>query len=122
MFDSLILGLLILQSTSAPLTSSDDVVVTVNPPAVVFSCPQDPNPQVLTGSENIDITATDDIAVLGVQVKIDDTNFGPERTIGIFTLPWDTTAISNGCHTVSAVARDNDGNLGTAVKIVYINN
>jgi hypothetical protein len=66
--------------------------------------------------------ASDDVAVVGVQIKLDATNMGSELTSSPFSMMWDTTTASNGCHTLSAVARDAAGNLGTIALLVTVSN
>ena len=66
---------------------------------------------------SITATAFDNIAVAGVQFKLDNTNLGSEDTASPYSISWDTTATSNGSHTLSATARDQAGNQETASNI-----
>jgi hypothetical protein len=54
---------------------------------------------------------SDNVGVVGVQFKMDDVNYGPELTSSPFSVTWDTRTVTNGCHIVTAVARDATGNL-----------
>src|SRR6266702_4425418 len=46
------------------------------------------------------------LVVAGVQFKLDGANLGAEDTSAPYSVSWDTTAASNGSHTLTAVARD----------------
>ena len=59
-------------------------------------------------------TATDDIGVAGVRFKVDGANIGAEDTASPYNVAWDITNATEGNHTITAVARDTDGNLTTS--------
>src|SRR5262249_19325467 len=61
--------------------------------------------------------ASDNIQVAGVQFLLDGTNLGVEVTSTPYSLNWNTTTVSNGAHTLSAVARDTSGNTATAAAV-----
>lgn len=72
---------------------------------------------------NVLATATDNIAVAGVQFLVDGVNFGPEITSPPYAVVWNTTAFANGQHTLAARARDAAGNVTTTAAItVTVNN
>jgi hypothetical protein len=59
-------------------------------------------------------TSTDDVAVAGVQFKLDtNTNIGSEVKGAPYTTTWDATSLS-GSHTIIAVTRDAAGNYATS--------
>ena len=66
-------------------------------------------------------TASDNVGVMGVQFRMDGTNVGAEDPSAPYSMSWNTTAVANGAHTVTAVARDAAGNstvsLGIAVTV-----
>ena len=62
-------------------------------------------------------TASDNVGVAGVQFKLDGANLGTEDTASPYTKTWNTTATSNGSHTLTAVARDAAGNTTTATAV-----
>ena len=71
----------------------------------------------------VSTTAADDVAVAGVQFKLDGANLGAEQTAGPYGLTWDSTPTVNGNHTLTAVARDAAGNTTTATAVVVtVNN
>jgi hypothetical protein len=96
------------------LSTSDDVIIAV---VDAESCGA-----MVSGAMAVVADASDDVAVVGVQVKLDDTNMGSELTSSPFSIMWDTATASNGCHTLSAVARDAAGNLGTTALLVTVSN
>jgi glucose/arabinose dehydrogenase len=68
-----------------------------------------------TGAQLSDIVtvtadATDNAGVAGVQFLVDGVAVGPEDTTAGYALTWDTRTVSNGAHTLTALARDTSGN------------
>jgi hypothetical protein len=55
--------------------------------------------------------ASDDVAVAGVQFRLDGANLGAERTVAPYAIAWDTTTVPDGAHTLTAIARDTSGNV-----------
>jgi len=63
------------------------------------------------------------VGVAGVQFKLDGSNLGTEDTTSPYSVSWNTTAVTNGPHTLTAVVRDAAGNTSTAANVsVTINN
>jgi glucose/arabinose dehydrogenase len=82
------------------------------PPTVSISSPS-------AGAQVSDIVnvvadASDDVGVAGVQFFVDGVANGPEDPDSPYGLAWDTRAVSNGAHTLTARARDPAGNLTTS--------
>ena len=63
---------------------------------------------------SVSATATDNVAVAGVQFLLDGAALGSEDTTAPYSMTWDTTTAPNGVHTIQARARDTAGNLGTS--------
>jgi chitodextrinase len=61
-------------------------------------------------SVTITATASDNVAVAGVQFQIDGVNVGAEVTAAPYTITWNSTTVTNATHSVTAVARDTSGN------------
>ena len=106
-------------------TTSAAVTVTVmndtTPPSVSISSPA--AGATVSGTAMVVASATDNVAVAGVQFKLDGANLGAEVTTAPFQTAWDTSTAQNGSHTLSAVARDPAGNTSTAVAVsVTVNN
>jgi spore germination cell wall hydrolase CwlJ-like protein len=80
----------------------------VAPPSVAIAAPG--SGMVLTGTAGVEATATDNVAVAAVQFQIDGAPVGPELTNAPYRLNWDTTTVSDGTHTLTAIARDSTGN------------
>jgi parallel beta-helix repeat protein len=81
-------------------------------PAVSISNP--PESAVVSGTIAVVINASDNVGVVGVQLKVDGVNVGAEKLSAPFSISWNTTGWSNGNHVLQAVARDAAGNLATS--------
>jgi hypothetical protein len=62
----------------------------------------------------VSANASDNVAVVGVQFKADGANIGSEDTSAPYSVSWNTAAVSNGSHLLTAVARDAAGNTTTS--------
>jgi peptidoglycan/xylan/chitin deacetylase (PgdA/CDA1 family) len=60
------------------------------------------------------------VGVTGVQFKLDGNNLGPVLTTAPYMYTWDTSAVSNGLHTLTAVA-SNAASLTTTSTSVSVN-
>jgi hypothetical protein len=103
-------------------TTSTGITVTVNnpvpdttAPSVSISAPS--NGSSVSGSVNVTASASDNVGVVGVQFRIDGSNFGSEDTSAPYSISWNTSSVSVGNHTITAVARDSAGNTTTATTI-----
>jgi hypothetical protein len=72
------------------------------------------------GTVNISADASDDIGVVGVQLKVDGKPIGSEFTALPYARSWNTVAISNGTHILTATARDAAGNATTSTPVTVI--
>jgi hypothetical protein len=70
----------------------------------------------------VQATATDNLAVVGVQFKIDGVPLGAEDTVAPYDVPWDTTTVVDGSYTITAEARDVTNNIGVASVVVTVHN
>jgi Bacterial Ig domain len=59
-----------------------------------------------TVSATVTVSASTNAPVAGVQFQLDGASVGAEDTSAPYSISWDTTATSNGAHTLTAVARD----------------
>ena len=64
---------------------------------------------VVGGTVTLTATAADDIAVVGVQFKLDGTAIGGEDVEAPYEMSWATDPVSDGLHALTAVARDAAG-------------
>jgi len=91
------------------------------PPTITLTAPA-PGSSVL-GSVTVSANASDNVGVAGVQFKLDGANLGTEDTSNPYSTSWNTTTVSNGSHTLTAVARDTAGNRATSAQVmVNVNN
>jgi hypothetical protein len=104
-----------LTASDGVLTSTDDVVVIVD--AGSSSCGP-----LAAGTMRLTADASDDVGVIGVQFTLDGANLGPEQTSAPYSMDWNTLTVANGCHTLTAVARDAAGNRGIGTLIVNVSN
>lgn len=77
----------------------------------------------VSGTISLTANATDNTAIAGVQFKVDNQNVGSEDTTSPYSIPWNSTTVSDGTHTITAVARDtaNNTTTATAVSVTVIN-
>ncbi len=86
------------------------------PPATMLTNPG--SGTIVSGTITLTATATDNVAVAGISFKVDGVQVGVEDTAGpTYSVTWDTKLSSNGTHTLTAVGRDTNGNLGTSASI-----
>ena len=78
------------------------------PPTVAITSPA-ANAQV-NAIVNVTADASDNVAVAGVQFRVDGVDVGAEDSAPPFALAWDTRTVPNGAHTLTARARDTSGN------------
>ena len=81
------------------------------PPQVSISSPA---AGTVSGPIAVNASASDNLAVAGVQFKRDGQNLGAEDTSAPYSVPWDTRNELNGTHVLTAVARDAVGNTATS--------
>jgi hypothetical protein len=71
----------------------------------------------VAGTITVFVSATDVAGVSGVQFKLDGADLGPEVSATPYVISWNTTLSTDGTRTLSAVARDAAGNIGTALPV-----
>jgi hypothetical protein len=93
----------------------------VAPPVVSLFSPGIVGSSTLTGTVSLTATAADDWAVGGVQFQLDGQSIGAEITtpspLTKYTISWDSRAVPNGTHTLTAVARDTSGHATTSAGV-----
>jgi hypothetical protein len=87
---------------------SDDTTA----PTVSLTAPT--NGATVLGTVTVSANASDNVGVVGVQFRLDGVNLGAEDTSSPYSIAWDTTAVANGSHSLTAVARDAAGNTRTS--------
>ena len=68
----------------------------------------------ISGSVDVTAGASDNVGVAGVRFKLDGQNLGSEDTTSPYSRTWNTLAVPNGTHELTAVARDAAGNTKTS--------
>ncbi|GEM_PF-2442411 len=76
----------------------------------------------VSGTVTLSATASDNVAVAGVQFKVDNSNLGVEDNTAPYSASWDSKIVSNGSHTITAIARDAAGNTNPTSVTVTVNN
>lgn len=99
-------------TTDQTFTTLASIVPDTTAPSVSITAPSADT--TISGIVNLSAAASDNIGVAGVQFRVDGSNLGPEVTIVPYAGSWDTTGMSNGTHTITAVARDAAGNRTTS--------
>jgi hypothetical protein len=83
------------------------------PPVVTITAPL--NNATVAGTITLTATATDpDSPVSFVQFRVDGANVGAQLTSAPYSLSLNTATLSNAAHTLTAVAQDPSGNVGTS--------
>src|SRR2546429_82973 len=105
--------LLGVQYTSDPVTvtvanSAPPPPADTTPPTVSITSPA--NGETISGTVPVRASASDNVGVMGVQFFRDGTALGAEDTTAPYSVSWNTTTVSDGSHTLTAVARDAAGN------------
>jgi outer membrane protein assembly factor BamB len=85
------------------------------PPTVAVTAPLAGT--TISGTVTVTAAANDNLAVAGVQFKLDGNALGAEDTNVPYSVPWDTTTAIAGGHTLSAVARDAAGNTTSSADV-----
>jgi PKD repeat protein len=105
-------------SSGTDIETKADYITISNaiPPTVLITFPGSKDK--VSGAITVSASATDNAGVAGVRFKLDDSDIGAEDTIAPYSISWDTTAIGNGRHILSAVARDIFGNASTSPSVI----
>jgi hypothetical protein len=112
-------GQTIMSRQPIPLETADEVPCSGDCTAPNVSMTAPSNGATISGSSvTLSATCTDNVACLGVQFKRDGVNIGTEDSSAPYSVTWDSTTVSNGSHTVTAVARDAAGNRTTSSGVV----
>jgi hypothetical protein len=106
--------------------SSSPVSVTVNnvdltPPSATIDAPV--NGTAVSGTVTLSVSATDNVGVTKVDFLVDSALIGTVTGASPFGALLNTTQLSNGPHSISAIAYDAAGNAGNAAPVsITINN
>jgi hypothetical protein len=92
----------------------------VTTPAVTITAPA--GTTTVSGALTVSGTAGDSAGIASVQVGVDDGVAQPATGTTDWTTSLDTTALTNGTHTINVEATDTAGHVGTASVTVTVNN
>jgi hypothetical protein len=106
-------------STTARVSVTVDNADTT-PPSLAVSAPS-PGATV-SATVTVAGTAADDTALSGVAVAVDGGTYAPAQGTTNWSLPLNTSAYSNGSHTISVKATDGSGNVSLATVPVDVQN
>ena len=76
----------------------------------------------VTGTVSLLATAADDIGVAGVKLLLDGVLMGTELTAAPYGINWNTVGVTNGSHTITAIARDAAGHETTVSVTITVAN
>jgi len=83
-------------------------------PVSAITSPKDGS--TVTGKVTAVISAADNMSVTRVELYVDEILLSADTTEP-YSIQWDTTAVSNGSHTLLAIAHDAAGNTGPSIPI-----
>jgi hypothetical protein len=112
--------------TANTKTTSAGVSITVNntstaPPTVSITSPA--NGATVSATIAVTATASSSIGIAGVQFQVDGVNNGAAVTTAPYSLSLNTTTLSNGAHTLKAVATDTANTKTTSAGVsITVNN
>ena len=92
------------------------------PPTVALTAPA--NGATVSGTVTLTATATDNVAVTGVQFQLDGATLAGTPTVAgsTYTFSWNSKTATNGTHTLAAIASDAAGNTATSSVSVTVAN
>ena len=99
------------------ITTSAAITLTVDNSAPAVNITSPASGATVSGAISVTANASDNIAVAGVQFRLDGVALGAEDVTAPFAAAWNTVTSSNGPHTLTAVARDTAGNVTTSTSI-----
>jgi glucose/arabinose dehydrogenase len=91
------------------------VRVDETPPTVSVTAPTAGT--TVSGTVQLQASASDDIGVVGVQFRVDGAAVGAEDTTAPYSLSWNSAGVANGTRTITAVARDASGKSTTSAPV-----
>jgi O-glycosyl hydrolase len=88
------------------------------PPMVSITSPA--SGATLAGTAVVVANAQDNLSVASVQFKVDGTNSGPSLTTPPYSYSLNTNSLSNGNHTLTAMATDAAGNTASSAAVPFV--
>ena len=107
------------KDTAGNTTTSAGVTVNVNnvvaKPTVSITAPT--AGATVSATVTVSATATSSIGIASVQFQVDGVNSGAADTTSPYSLSWNTAAVANGNHVLTAVAKDTAGSTTTSAGV-----
>jgi hypothetical protein len=100
---------------SNPAATTTAAAADATPPTVTVTQPA--AGATVSGTAQLAATASDDVGVAGVRFLVDGAAVGGEDASAPYTAAWDSTAVADGPHAITAVARDAAGNTRTSAPV-----
>ncbi len=105
-----------LSAQSSPASATTPAAPDTTPPSVSITSPG--NGQTVKGTVSVSANASDNVGVVGVQFLLDNgVNGSAESTTAPYSVSWNTATVSDGSHTITAIARDAAGNSTTSAPV-----
>ena len=101
--------------TAARTVGATFTIADTTAPTVAVTAPA--TGSTVSGTVTVSATASDDVAVAGVQFLLDGALLGAEDTTSPYSVAWNTTTATAGSHTLTARARDAAGNQATSAAV-----
>ena len=95
----------------ATATSSVIAVTVTNPPTVSLTAPA---AGTVNGTIAVTASASSGSGIASVQFQLDGNNLGSLVTASPYSINWNTNTVSNGSHTLTAIATANGGGTATS--------
>jgi hypothetical protein len=119
-----------IEVTRTKNAASSDYVVVVDAFDIINPAPDSGAPTIsitsptggatVFGTVPINATASDDTGVASVAFFVDGTQVGATDTVSPYSVSWDTRTVSDGSHTLTAIARDAAGNSTASAPVSVI--
>jgi hypothetical protein len=101
-------------AVSAPITFTiNNVLADTSTPSVSLSVPGG----TVSGTVTLTATASDNVAVAGVQFLVDNKVIGSQDNSSPYSVSWNCAGVSNGTHTLTARATDTSGNTAVSAPV-----
>lgn len=71
----------------------------------------------VSGTVSVTATASDSAGIAAVQFQLDGSALGAQQLTAPYSVSWNTLVSSNGTHSITAVATDANGNVGTSPSV-----
>jgi hypothetical protein len=101
--------------TSTTVKVSVENTTDTTPPTVSITSPA--NGARISGTITVAANASDNLGVASVQFRVDGANVGAAGTTAPYTYSLNTATLTNGSHTLTAVAKDTAGNAATSAGV-----